>query len=93
MCSNCNQPGHLARDCQNATTTCKYCHAIDHVILECPRLMAKMQEIRQIVNQPNIQKIFVERRTDEPQVHAVTRSGIMIGDDRGKETAIRAPWV
>ena len=33
---NCNQAGHVARDCQNPTTTCRYCRAVDHVIEQCP---------------------------------------------------------
>ena len=32
ICYNCNQEGHLACDCQNPTTTCQYCRAVDHVI-------------------------------------------------------------
>jgi len=93
VCYNCNQPGNLVRDCTDPCTMCKYCHATNHVIEECPQLMAKMQERRQPTNQPNTQNIFVERRTDEPQVQAVTQSGIATGDDRGKATAIGAPWV
>ena len=32
LCYNCNQARHLARDCRNPTTTCRYCRAVDHVI-------------------------------------------------------------
>jgi hypothetical protein len=43
---NCAQPGHLARDCQNPCTTCNYCNSFDHVIEDCPVLLAKLQERR-----------------------------------------------
>jgi hypothetical protein len=36
------QPGHLARDCQNPCTTCNYCNSFDHVIEDCPVLLAKV---------------------------------------------------
>ena len=55
--------------------------------------MAKMQEKRQPKNQPNVQKISVERQTDAPLVHAVTRSGIAIGHDRGKSIETGVPRV
>ena len=36
VCYNCNREGHVARDCQNPTTTCRYCREVDHVIEQCP---------------------------------------------------------
>ena len=42
VCYNCNQTWHLARDCRNPTTTCRYCRAVDHVIEQCPQLLAKI---------------------------------------------------
>ena len=45
VCYNCNRAGHLARDCQNPTKTCRYGRAVDHVIEQCPQLIAKIQEI------------------------------------------------
>ena len=41
---NCAHPGHLERDCQNPCTTCNYCNSFDHVIEDCPILLAKVQE-------------------------------------------------
>ena len=44
VCYKCNQAGHLAHDCRNPTTTCRYCRVVDHVIEQCPQLIAKIQE-------------------------------------------------
>jgi hypothetical protein len=44
ICYNFAQPGHLARDCQNPCTTCSYYSSFDHVIKDCPVLLAKLQE-------------------------------------------------
>ena len=70
---NYNQAGHVVRDCQNPTTTCQYYRAVDHVIEQCPQLIAKIQEINGAPTQ-NVQMIAVEKRP-VPAVNVVTRSG------------------
>ena len=73
MCYNCNEEGRLARDYRNPTTTCRYCRAVDHVIEQCPQLIAKIQEINGAPTQ-NIQMITVEQRPT-PATNIVTRIG------------------
>ncbi len=36
---NCNQLGQVSRDCQNLTTTCRYCKAVDHISEACLELI------------------------------------------------------
>jgi hypothetical protein len=87
ICYNCTQPGHLERDCQNPCTTCSYCNSFEHVIEDCPVLLAKLQE-RQGGNQ-QVQLISAEPRGKDPRVVVITRGGTVTGEDRvtpGKTT-------
>jgi len=52
-----------------------------------------MQERRPLVNQPNVQKITVERQTDALLVRAVTRSGTVMNHDKGKSVETGVPGV
>ena len=90
MCYNCNQAGHLARDYRNPTTTCRYCRAADHVIEQCPQLIAKIQERNSAPTQ-NIQMIFVEQRS-APAINVVTRSGATM-EVLNKEKQPTEAWV
>ena len=73
ICYNYNQVGHVSRDCRNPTTTCRYCKAVDHVIEQCPQLIAKIQETNDAPTQ-NIQMISIEQRP-VLAINVVTRSG------------------
>ncbi len=70
---NCNQLGHVSRECQNLTTTCHYCRAVDHMIEACPWLIAKMQE-RNAAPTQNIQMIVIEKQPISA-INVVTRNG------------------
>jgi len=74
-------------------TSCRYCHATDHIIKDYPQLLAKMQYKRQKVTQPTVQKISTEQRTNDPRVNAVTRSGATTGTDNGQTSATGPAWV
>jgi hypothetical protein len=79
---NCAQLGHLTRDCQNPCTTCSYCSSFEHVIEDCPVLLAKLQERRGPQQNPQVQLIYVEPRKEDPRVVVITRGGTVTGEDR-----------
>jgi hypothetical protein len=80
ICYNCAQPGHLERDCQNPCTTCSYCNSFEHVIEDCPALLAKLQEKRG--GNQQIQLIKEEPHGADPRVIVITRGGTVTGQDR-----------
>jgi hypothetical protein len=80
ICYNCTQPGHLERDCQNPCTTCSYCNSFEHVIEDCPVLLAKLQE--RWGGSHQVQLISAEPRREDPRVIVITRGGIVTGEYR-----------
>ncbi len=40
---NFNQLGHVSRECQNPTMTCRYCKAVDHIIEASMQLIDKIK--------------------------------------------------
>jgi hypothetical protein len=79
---NYAQLRHLARDFQNPCTTCIYCNSFEHVIEECPVLLAKLQEKQGPQQNPWIQLIKVEPHGEDPRFVVITRGGTITGDDR-----------
>lgn len=64
------------------------------MIEDCPQLLAKIQERRTQMVQPNVQKISIERRTQDPRIPVVTKGGAATGDDQMNVVVPpEGPWV
>jgi len=70
----------LVRDCQLPPKVyCNYCNVEDHVIEECPQLIAKWKA-KGPKNQ-NALKISAEERDGPPKAAIITQSGVKTNED------------
>lgn len=66
ICYNCGKAGHFELDYQNPMhPSCQYCKQFDHVIEDCPMLIAKMQEKKTQQPMQNIQMMTAEPRKED----------------------------
>lgn len=80
--------GTLCHDFTNPTCpSCKYFTSFDHEMEEFPTLITRICNKGVLPPQPtqNLQMMRSEPREEDPNVNIVLRSGITIGDDKGKQ--------
>jgi hypothetical protein len=45
LCYSCRRPRHLAKECPSRRTSCLCCKAMDHEVLDCPRMISKLERM------------------------------------------------
>jgi hypothetical protein len=65
LCYSCRRPGHLAKECPGRKPSFLCCKAMDHEVLDCPRMIARLEKIN--MEQVNPEEVQETKIKEEPQ--------------------------
>jgi hypothetical protein len=65
LCYSCRRPGHLAKECPGRRPICLCCKAMDHEVLDFPRMIAKVERMN--MRQENPEEDQETKTMEEPQ--------------------------
>jgi hypothetical protein len=70
LCYSCRRPGHLAKECPGRRPSCLCCKAMDHEVLDFPRMIAKVERMN--MRQENPEEGQETKTMEEPQKESET---------------------
>jgi hypothetical protein len=70
LCYSCRRPGHLAKEFPGRRPSCLCCKAMDHEVLDCPRMIAKLDRMN--MRQENLEEGHETETMEEPQTESET---------------------
>jgi hypothetical protein len=66
LCYSCRRPRHLAKECPGRIPSCLCCKAMDHEVLDFPRMIAKLDRMN--MRQENLEESHETETMAEPQI-------------------------
>jgi hypothetical protein len=71
LCYSCRIPRHIAKECPGRRPGCLCCKATDHEVLDCPRMIAKLEGMN--LNQENPkadpEKVEPQKESEKALIH------------------------
>jgi hypothetical protein len=52
LCYSCRRPRHIAKECPGRRPSCLCCKVVDHEVLDCPRMIAKVERMNMSQEDP-----------------------------------------
>jgi hypothetical protein len=68
LCYSCRRPGHLAKECPGRNPSCLCCKAMDHEVLDFPRMIARLE--KKNMEQENFEGDQETKIIEEPQIES-----------------------
>jgi hypothetical protein len=71
LCYSCRRPGYLAKEFPRRRPSCFCCKSMDHEVLDCPRMIAKLEEMNMRQENPKANpktEIMEEPRKESEKV-------------------------